>query len=124
MKITQAQAHKAAQLLFPEAYATDRIDAVLRALEWLQEPEPQPKGELIPIPLAPSQLKIENGDDRKAETRALMKRLSNHMKTKGWNVNQLGMELGVHPATLRTWLMGSYAPRPENLEKIIKYLKP
>jgi hypothetical protein len=117
MKITQAQAHKAAQLLFPEAYATDQIGAVLLALEWLKEPEAEPKPE--PAPIA---LKIENGD-RKAETRALMKRLSNHMKTKGMSVNELGAELDVHPATLRTWLLGSYVPRAENLDKILKYLK-
>jgi ribosome-binding protein aMBF1 (putative translation factor) len=118
MKITQAQAHKAAQLLFPEHYATDRIDAVLRALEWLQEPQPQAEPKPEPAPIA---LKIENGT-RKAETRALMKRLSNHMKTKGMSVNELGAELDVNPATLRTWLLGSYVPRAENLDKILKYL--
>ena len=111
MKITPTQARAVAKLLYPQEYADNQWEALLKTLEFLKEFD----SGAVEI-LAPK-------DDLETQDKSLMKRLSKHMNAKGMSVNQLAAELEVHPATLRTWLLGSYAPRIENVGKIRKYLK-
>lgn len=130
MKITPAQARAIAQVLFPEDYQSDNINAVLKTLDWLREFESEelqsigvpPPSEIVKaaasaVPVATQTL------ERAAQVKSVIKRLAAHMKAQGMSVNQLGAELEVNPTTLRTWLLGNYVPRDENLEKLVRYLE-
>lgn len=126
MKITPEQARAAAQVLFPEDYAVDRVEAILKTLDWLKEvEEEEPLAESVDRPAEQTLVNTHRrvpGRARKEETKFVMKRLAAHMKASGMSINKLAADLGLNGASLRTWLLNQYAPRPENLEKIQLYL--
>jgi ribosome-binding protein aMBF1 (putative translation factor) len=117
MKITPEQARSTAAILYPEEYATNRINAIIKALAWLREIDEQTAPAEIMAP------PVEDYQERKDQTRAVMKRLNAHMKAEGITANQLAAELEVNPATLRTWLQGSYIPRGESMQKLTAFLE-
>jgi ribosome-binding protein aMBF1 (putative translation factor) len=118
MKITPEQARSAAVILYPEEYATNRINAIIKALAWLREIDEETAAAEIMAPAVEADYQ-----ERKDQTRTVMKRLNAHMKAEGISANQLAAELEVNPATLRTWLQGSYIPRDESMEKITAFLE-
>jgi lambda repressor-like predicted transcriptional regulator len=118
MKITPEQARVAAQVLFPEDYAADRVNAILKTIDWLREVDEEPEQ----IALRPVRTVPLKSDVRKGDSKAVMARLAAHMKKEGISMNRLAANLGISGASLRQWLLGQYVPRPESLQRIQAYL--
>lgn len=133
MKITPAQARAAAEILFPEDYASDRVKAILRTLDWMRQLDWDSTTAEIKTNRLAKEEEPENAvttreareyetKSRKGDSKAVMQRLSLHMKKQGMSMNRLAADLGISAPSLRQWLLGQYVPRPESLQRIQAYL--
>jgi hypothetical protein len=105
MSITKQQCRRVAQLLYPELWQTDPLQAVAKAIEFLHEAAESPTDQLQP-----------------PQPAAIIKVLAEHMKRNQVGINMVARGLGVSPYTVRTWLEGKYKPNEENSIKLENFI--
>jgi DNA-binding transcriptional regulator YiaG len=110
--MTKEQARRTAQILYPQVFASNPLEAVAKAIEFLHEAAGEP---------APSAHLNDSGSD--AKTSAVVEALRAHMKRAHLHVNVTARAIGVSAYTVRTWLEGKYAPNEANTKKIANFLE-
>jgi len=120
MSVTKDQARRTAQLLYPQLWLSNRVEALVKAIEFLHEADGSNSNDQDPINHA-----AVNTIKRPAtgQPAGIVKQLAEHMKKKTIHVNVVARAVGVSPYTVRTWLEGKYKPNDENSQRIASFIE-
>lgn len=114
MSLTKEQARRTAQILYPDLWSSNPVEAIAKAIEFVHE--------------AAFEVATPNNDsphalDNAPKTAPIIDALRQHMKRAHVHVNVTARAIGVSAYTVRTWLEGKYAPNETNAKKIAEFLE-
>lgn len=111
--MTKEQARRTAQILFPQVFLANPLEAVAKAVEFLHEAASE----------SSSTHPNDVGLHIEAKNSAVVEALRSHMKRAHLHVNVTARAIGVSAYTVRTWLDGKYEPNESNAKKITDFLE-
>src|SRR5215475_1142538 len=110
--IGKDQARRTAQILYPELWQHDSVDAVAKAIEFLYE-----------AASAGAEPTNNSQANESAKIGGVVRNLQEHMSRHRMHVNVVARAIGVSSYTVRTWLEGKYKPNEDNVQKIKHFLE-
>lgn len=118
MSVTKDQARRAAQILYPSLWLTNRVEAVAKAIEFLHEAA----GDNDSNEDQPEAIEAPGNHVRVGRPAPIIKELALYMKRHGIHVNVVARAVQVSPYTVRTWMDAKYRPNEENSKKIADFI--
>lgn len=112
--VTKEQARRTAQILYPQIFASDPVEAVAMAIEFLHEAATEGSETTAVVHL---------NNSPAGKNSAVVESLRSHMKKAHLHVNVTARAIGVSAYTVRTWLEGKYEPNEANSKKITAFLE-
>ena len=114
MNITPTQLHDFAELAFPEDWRSNRTIACIKAMQLLNDATIDMETRPPAAPKRKQKQRLQISDDVAA--------LAAHLQNNKMHISTAARALDINQITLYAWFKGKSQPRPENLEKIRKFL--
>jgi hypothetical protein len=111
MNLSKEQARRVAQLLYPQLWTSNRVEAVAKAIDFIADAAQGGTNDVHP-----------SGQNSTKPT-SVVARLADQMRQHKLHVNVVSQAIGVSAYTVRTWIEGKYQPNEDNAQKIADFLK-
>jgi len=112
MTVSKDQVRKVAQMVYPQLWQSNPVEAVAKAVEFIYDAASPNLSNQAP-----------ETSENSTQINATVRNLRDAMKRQKMHVNVVSRILGVSSYTVRTWLEGKYKPNDENLRKIAAFIE-
>jgi DNA-binding transcriptional regulator YiaG len=109
MSVTKEQCRRVAQLMFPELWVANPVEAIAKAVEFLYE--------------AAETSELTAPTNSQHAQSSVVRTLADHIHRHKLHINVVARAIGVSQYTVRTWLEGKYSPNENNTAKISAFIE-